>query len=75
MATDQKTTTKNTKRVRTGEHATTIFVYWQDKEGEKGITPFKTKPDLDTWLASTTVNVLMVIRGRERKVSRRIVFQ
>jgi len=73
-STETKTETK-TKRQMTGKNATTIFVYWQDAEGEKGIADFTSKPALDEWLRETNVTVLRVIRGRERKIARKIIFQ
>lgn len=63
------------KKVRTGEHTTTIFVFWQDQDGNRGISDFKTKPDLDTWMAGTNVDVIRVIRGRERKIIKKVIFQ
>lgn len=71
--TETSTTTATETVVR--KNTTTIFVYWQDPDGEKGVSEFKSKPELDTWMSGTTVNVLKVIRGRERKIARKIVFQ
>lgn len=59
-----------------GTYATTIWVFYEDRqEDDKGLVEFKSKPEFDQWLKTTSVNVLRVIRGREKKISTRVVFQ
>ncbi len=49
--------------------ATQLHVLYKDKEtGEKNLTGFDFKADLDKWLQSTNVEVLTVIRGVEKKI-------
>lgn len=69
--------TPKSARTKTGEFATQIFVFFADpvSDGERGMTSFASKADLDVWLKETNVQILRVIRGREKRISSRIVFQ
>lgn len=76
----EKTTPAKTEATTTtepGTYATKIFVFYQDpaNDNQKGLTEFSTKPELDTWLKQTNVTVLRVIRGREKTIATRVVFQ
>jgi len=59
-----------------GTYATKIYVFYSENEGDsKGLAEFATKADLDKWLKETNVTVLRVIRGREKKIATRVIFQ
>jgi len=69
-------TKEQAKETAPGTYATKIYVFYSENEGDsKGLAEFATKADLDKWLKETNATVLRVIRGREKKIATRVIFQ
>lgn len=56
------------------EHRTSLYVFFEDEDGERSMTAFVDKASFDKWLDETSCRVLNVIRGTEKKMKQRVVF-
>jgi len=67
MSNQQETQTEPKKPTRNA--ATQLHVFYEDPaaNGERGMTAFNFKQDLDKWLAETNVTVIKIVRGVEKK--------
>lgn len=47
-----------------------IFVFYADQRGHCGLSDFDTKPEMDAWVEDNGIDVLRVVKGKEKKIKR-----
>ena len=73
-ATTGETATVTTPTRAPRGQATKLFAFYEDPStGDRGLTSFDTKVDLDTWMAQKNCTLITLLRGRERAFKTKVI--